>query len=96
MQRNRESKESRERGRDGGRRREICRDVKERKCKQDRGRKNETMIGKEEKRQEEVLLIYTLKSPQILHGSTQLSIEGKEAIYLIFYFLILSSLWCVS
>ena len=46
----------------------------------------------EEKRQEEVVLIYTLKSPQILHGSTQLSIEGNEAIYSIFYFLILSSL----
>ena len=54
------------------------------------------MIGKEARRQEEVLLIYTLKGPQILHGSTQLSIEGKEAIYSIFYFLILSSLWCVS
>lgn len=53
-------------------------------------------MGKEEKRQEEVLLIYTLKNPQILHGSTQLSIEGKEAIYSIFYFFILSSLWCVS
>lgn len=75
--------------------REICTDVKER-CKQDRGREKETMIGKEEKRQEEVSLIYTLKSPQIFDGSTQLSIEGKEAIYSIFYFLILSSLWCVS
>lgn len=66
------------------------------KGKQDRGKEKETMIGKEEKRQEEDLLIYTLKSPQILHGSTQFSIEGKEAIYSIFYFLNLSYLWCVS
>ena len=51
-------------------------------------------MGKEEKRQEEVVLIYTLKSPQILHGSTQLSIEGKEAIYSIFYFLSVFSLVC--
>ncbi len=94
MSRERESERERERW--GGRTREICTDVKERKCKQDRRREKETMIGKEEKRQEEVLLIYTLKSPQILHGSTQLSIEGEEAIYSIFYFLVLSSLWCVS
>lgn len=59
-------------------------------------RVKQTMIGNEEKRQEEVLLIYTLKSPQILHDSTQVSIEGKEAIYSIFYFFNLSSLWCVN
>lgn len=53
-------------------------------------------MGKEERRQEEVSLIYTLKKPQILHGSTRLSIEGEEAIYSIFYFLILSSLWCAK
>lgn len=29
-------------------------------------------------------LIYTLKNPQILHISTKLSIEGKDAIYSIF------------
>lgn len=85
-----------ERERDWEKRGQLCRDVKKRKCKQDKGREKETMMGKEEKRQEEVALIYTLKSPQILHGSTQLSIEGKEPIYSIFYFLILSSLWCVS
>lgn len=67
-----------ERERLGERRTALQRDVKKRKCKQDKGRDKETMMGKEEKRQEEVVLIYTLKSPQILHGSTQLSIVGKE------------------
>lgn len=35
------------------------------KRKQDKGRGNETMTGREERRQEEVSLIYTLKKPQI-------------------------------
>lgn len=53
----------------------------------------ETMI--EEEKWEENSLIYTLKNLQILPISTKLSIEGKEAIYWLFFF-ILPFLWCMS
>lgn len=88
-------REVRGRGETEGKRRALQR-CEGKKCKQDKERESETMMGTEERRQEEVSLIYTLKKPQILHGSTQLSIEGEEAIYSIFYFLILSSLWCAG
>lgn len=54
------------------------------------------MTGTEEGRREQLSLIYTLKEPQILRGPMRLSIEGEEAIYSIFYFLILSCLWCAE
>lgn len=45
---------------------------------------------------EEFFLIYALQSLQILHGSTKDGIEGKDAIYSTFYFLIQSFVWCMS
>lgn len=66
-----------------------------RQRKQDRSTEMETMIRKEEKRKEEVLLIYTLKSSWILDGSTQLNIDCKEAIYSIFCIFLLTSPVCV-
>lgn len=77
--------------------REVKRKKREtgRQRKQDRSTEMETMIRKEEKRKEQVLLIYTLKSSWILDGSTQLNIDCKEAIYSIFCIFLLTSPVCV-